>query len=291
MFVRVLLAMVCCFLLLPGCGAQESYRQSAPNVFLKSANPADSSPNELALADDAALGEPKSNESQQRIIYTASISLVVKDFATTKQEIDRLLKQTNGFIANFQEDRIYGDQRHGHWVVRVPVTAFHGFTTELASLGVAESQSINGQDVTEEFVDLEARLKNQRVLEERIIKLLDDRTGDIKDIIAVEEQLARVRGEIERMEGRLRYLKDRTSLTTVTIDVREDKTYVPPAPPTLASRVASSWTGSLGGLQKFAENALVVVVALVPWAFVLLVVLVPFSWYLRRRFSIGKSTS
>jgi hypothetical protein len=276
-------------LLFSACGGPEmSYTggSAAESSLLPTEAPADSPT--PATANNPA--DPL-RANTQRIIYTGEIRLVVKDFDSAKAEIDRLLQKAEGFIANFAEDRVYGDQRHGHWVVRVPVPAFQGFLDELASLGVAESQGIDGQDVTAEYIDLEARLKNQRVLEDRMLKLLEDRSGEIKEIIAVEEQLARVRGEIEQMEGRLRYLKDRTELTTVTIDVREDKSYVPPAPPTLAARVTSSWTDSLTGLRQFGESALVILVGAIPWLLVLAVIVLPAVWGVRRKLRGGSKVS
>ncbi len=81
--------------------------------------------------------------------------------------------------------------------------------------------------MTEQYIDLTARLKNKRRLEERILKLLEDQTAEIKDVIEVESQLGRVREEIEVLEGRLRYLTDQIDLTTVTITVREDRSYTP----------------------------------------------------------------
>jgi len=266
-----------------GCGPQSSFSGGNEAMYAVQADPATA-----VTPDDSASMQPPNEAApartaKQRIIYTGNISIVVKDFAKTKTEIDSLLKAVDGHVSNFQEDRTYGDRRHGHWVVRVPVSEFHDFVDKIAKLGVAEKQSIDGQDVTEEFVDLEARLKNQRVLEERMLKLLEDRSGEIKEIIAVEEQLARVRGEIERMEGRLRYLTDRTELTTVTIDVREDRDYVPPAPPTLAARVAGAWGDSLGGMKVFGENLLIVVVAAVPWLLLIGLFVVPAALIVRRK--------
>jgi hypothetical protein len=100
----------------------------------------------------------------------------------------------------------------------------------------------------------------------------------------VETELARVREEIERMEGRLRYLKDRVELTTITISAREDVEYVPPQAPTFGGKVAATWGRSLSAMQQAAEGVALAAVALFPWLVVLAIFLAPLAiWWSRRR--------
>ncbi len=95
-------------------------------------------------------------------------------------------------------------------------------------------------DVTEEYIDVEARLANSKRLEERIVELLEERSGKLADILEIERELARVRETIERIEGQLRYLSNQTSLATITIELREQKDYVPPEPISFASQSKAS---------------------------------------------------
>ena len=108
--------------------------------------------------------------------------------------------------------------------MRIPVPQFQRFVEETSRLGVSERREIQSDDVTEEYVDLEARLANKQQLEARLLELVAKRTDEIKDVIAVEAELSRVREEIERMQGRLRYLTDRVALTTVEITAYERAT-------------------------------------------------------------------
>ena len=137
--------------------------------------------------------------------------------------------------------------------------------------------------MTEEYVDLEARIANKQRLEKRILELLEDSDGKITDIIEVERELARVRGEIEQMEGRLRYLTNRTKLTTVAIVAREQRDYVPPEAPTFLGRTRQAWDNSLLSLRNFGEDLAVVVVLAFPWLLTLSVFVLPTLWYARRR--------
>jgi hypothetical protein len=219
----------------------------------------------------------------RKIIYDANVTLVVKDMADTETQIAKLLKQVNGYIAEASVDRRQGEQLTGRWKVRVPVAQFDTFLEAVSKLGVAESRNQTAQDVTEEFVDLEAQIANKKRLEERIVALLKDSSGKIKDVIEVEHELSRVRGEIEQMEGRLRYLTNRTDFTTVSISARVEENYVPPAAPSFSSRIAQAWHLSLDALRVFCEEVVVAIVWVFPWLAVICIVTIPALLVVRKR--------
>ncbi len=124
---------------------------------------------------------------------------------------------------------------------------------------------VGSQDVTEEYFDLEARIRNKQEEEKRLLKHLADSTGKLEDILKVEAELTRVRGEVEQMQGRLRFLANRADLSTVTITATELKNYTPPQPVTLATQINTTFFGSLNALIALGESLLLVVIALVPW--------------------------
>ena len=164
----------------------------------------------------------------------------------------------------------------------MPVPQFDKFVEEAGKLGVAQSRDITSEDVSEEFVDLTARLKNKQQLEARLLELVAKRSDEIKDILALEAELSRVREEIERMQGRLRYLTDRVALTTVELAAYERQDYKPPEAPTFAAHVSQTFSDSLEGLRKFGEALVLVVVALTPWVIALTVVIAVPLWVLVR---------
>jgi Na+-transporting methylmalonyl-CoA/oxaloacetate decarboxylase gamma subunit len=217
----------------------------------------------------------------------------VADFSQTESEVSELITKFGGYIAESKVDRTRGTQRTAKWVVRVPVDQLEEFLDAVVEIGVPETRDTNAQDVTEEYVDLEARIKNKREIERRVLKLLEDRSGDIKDVIAVESELGRVREEIERMEGRMRYLTNRISLTTVTITAREQQNYVPPQAPTFAAQIGQTWSGSVRTLKDFGQGLVLFVVGLAPWLPVLAFLVVPVVWLVRRlrRRPIGQPLS
>lgn len=251
---------------LPGCGrAYEGPSSEMPPAGEASTQAGDSG---AAFADkpaEAAEDASRAATRERKIIYNTSIELVVEDYQEFEKQIAQLVEQYGGFVAQAETRRRYSDRQSGTWTIRVPVDQYARFLTSVTSLGFAESRRENAQDVTEEFVDIEARVRNKRELESRIITMLEERTGKLADVLEIERELSRVREEIEVMEGRLRYLSDRTSLATITISCREEEKYTPPEAPTFRSRISRSWRGSLGALTTTGENLLVALVATVPW--------------------------
>jgi uncharacterized coiled-coil protein SlyX len=221
--------------------------------------------------------------AKRKIIYDTQLTLIVEDISATEQQISDLVKELEGYIAEASVDRTEGENITGRWRLRIPVAKFDAFLAAASKLGVVENRTQTTQDVTEQFVDLEAQIANKKKLEERIVKLLEDTAAQLKDVIEVERELARVRGEVEQMEGRLRYLTNRTDLASVSITARVEKNYVPEAAPELEKRMQTAWEGSLEKLKTFGEQVLVAAVYAAPWMAVVIILLVPACWYISRR--------
>ena len=276
------LYLLCCGLLL-GCGNSGSFDAArAPTAEPVSANDSQPSTDSITTISTEAVSTPQEN-AKRKIIYNANVSLVVEDLSVVEAALPELIEQYSGFLANSSVNHRSGTQRTGRWQARVPVAGYQAFLAALSKLGVPENVEQTAVDVSEEFVDLNARIANARRLESRVVQLLDDKSGKIKDVIEVERELARVRGEIEQMEGRLRFLTDRTALSTVTITVREEHDYVPPEAPTFVSRITTAMDDSWQGLLSFGKNAIVAVVFALPWATAGAVILSPAMWTYRRR--------
>jgi hypothetical protein len=212
--------------------------------------------------------------------------VIVGDFSSAEEQLSRLIKEHHGIIAKSEISGSSGSPRSGQWKVRVPVDEFEDFVKGAANLGVPQKNTTDSQDITEEYYDLEARIKNKKVEEERLRKHLDQSTGKLEEILAVERELSRVRGEIEHQEGRLRLLANLASLTTVTVAIQEIKNYVPPQAPTFAANIANTFSDSLGLLAAFGRGLVLVGAALVPWLVILLILAVPVGlviWWRRSR--------
>jgi hypothetical protein len=130
-------------------------------------------------------------------------------------------QQLGGYVANATVTSGREQQRGATLEVKVPAVRFDDLISGLRPLGRLENVNVTAEDVGEEFVDVTARIANAKRLEERLIDLLATRTGKLQDVLNVERELARVREEIERHEGRLRYLKSRTALSTLSVALHE----------------------------------------------------------------------
>ncbi len=219
---------------------------------------------------------------QRKIIYTADVALVTESLDNFRSRLTSSLEQYQGFIAAQQLTGRSGSQRVGAWTVRLPVDRFSKFLEELARWGELERESIQSDDVTEEFVDVESRLKNKRVEEERLLNILKTQTDGLEHVLAVERALQEVREQIERMEGRQRYLTDKTELTTITITVREVQDYVPPQPATFGTQISRTFQLSLHHLAEAGRFAILAAVAISPWLVPLVVAALPLGWFYRR---------
>jgi hypothetical protein len=149
----------------------------------------------------------------------ASVEVAKLDPAIVK--LRQLAAQLGGYIANSSMSSGRDQVRSAMLEIRMPAQRFDQAISGLNTLGKVESVNATAEDVGEEYVDITARVTNAHRLEERLIDLLATRTGKLQDVLSVERELARVREEIERYEGRLRYLKSRVATSSLTVTVHE----------------------------------------------------------------------
>lgn len=222
---------------------------------------------------DPGVGQPlpSSDTLQRKIIYTADVELVVEEFNSIPSKVETLVEEFEGYVAGSTVTGAPGHPRSGQWTIRVPVQRYGKFLTAVQKLGEVHRVSSDSKDVSEEYYDLEARIGNKKKQETRLLELLADATGKLEEVLSVERELARVREEIERMEGRVRVLNDLTSLTTVELTINEIKDYVPEEAPTYATRVRRAFEGSVDLLVSAAVELSIVVIAVLPWLGVLLI--------------------
>ena len=176
--------------------------------------------------------------AQQRdryLIRNATLTVETDDARRATEELVAATQRTGGYVADLREHVDALGRRSVTLQIRVPAKQFESTMLELEALGKVLEKQVSTEDVTEQFVDAEARTRNLKRTEERLLEHLE-RTGMLEDVVKVERELTRVREEIERLEGRLRYLSHRTAFSTLTITLREK----PKAEPVLPARTFSS---------------------------------------------------
>ena len=220
----------------------------------------------------------------RRIIYDAQIDLVVEDLEPSADRLVELVGQHEGYIAEQDLSGTPGSRRNGRWKLRVPVERFEDLVQDVLAMGELQRHQRSSQDVTEEFYDIEARVRNKRVEESTLLEILEDRSGVLEDVLKVEIELSRVRGEIEQLEGRLRVLEALSSLATVTLSLREREDYAPspPVAPDFGTRIARVWAASIADLRDLGEGLVLFAVGLTPWLPLILIGLAVLLLLLRR---------
>ena len=243
-------------------------------------------PGRQPAGDDAAPaggGKPAAgnvSDTERRIIFSGQLEVVVKDFDAARAQLARLVGEAQGYFSKTEVTEGAGSRRTGVFTVKVPAARFQPTADAVSKLGVAVRNGTDSQDVTEEFVDVQARVRNLKVEEETFNRLLKDAAGRLDDVFKIREQIRQVRGDIERAEGRLKLLTALTALSTIQVVLREEANYVPPtvepppAPPTFGGRIGAAFAGSVDLLRQVGETVAIVVTAAAPWLpFVALAVL------------------
>jgi hypothetical protein len=209
--------------------------------------------NEAELQQSASvppLWSDASDPSGRLIIRTGQAGIEVDSLEPALDLLRMTATRIGGFVGNANIQTGRNQVRQATVEIKVPAGRFDDLTDRLRPLGRVEFRNVGAEDVSEEFVDLTARTANARRLEERLLELLATRTGKLQDVLSVERELARVREEIERMEGRLRYLKARAQLSTLSVALHEPPPLVSPTSGRnpLAQAVREAWRNFVGML-------------------------------------------
>ncbi|MGO8900028.1 MAG: DUF4349 domain-containing protein [Isosphaeraceae bacterium] len=238
----------------------------------------------FSSADFGVQAPVNSAALSRKIIYDGEIDLIVKDVDPIAKQVVIFIQDARGYIAEQSTTGSLGSQRSMRWKLRVPVDQFESLVQKVVALGELERNTRTSQDVTEQFYDIEARIKNKKAEEKSLTKILDERTGKLEDVLKIETELSRVRGEIEQLEGKIRVLENLSSLATLTLSVREREKFEPP-PPAVAdfpTQIARTWENSLRGLINLGKAFILWAVDWVLWI-PLLIVAGLLAWIILRR--------
>lgn len=230
------------------------------------------------MANPTPSATPPPAIQNRKIIYTADLTVQVKQLDPAVAKARELIEQAGGYVSNLQQSG--GSlSRYATLTLRVPVERFEELVGGLAAMGTVTDKSISTDDVTEQWVDIDARLRNLKREEERYLAILQQ-ANKVTDLLEIERELARVRGEIEQTEAQFRALQDRVALSTITLTLQ--------LPPEVeASAESGSWFAEVGGnaaalfvnFAKFLGALLIYLVALAPfWGGLWLLI-----WWIRRR--------
>jgi hypothetical protein len=214
----------------------------------------------------------------QKIIRTARIDLEVKDVPATRDALQAIATANGGYVGSLSMERYSGDRLSASLVMRVPAPAFEQALSSIAALGTLKSQSVQADDVTEEYVNLQARraaLANQLVQYQRIM----EKAENVSEILEVQQQIERVQVEIDRIDGRLKYLNNRIDYATITVSFREPEPVGAGSGPSVTSVINESIAGFLG----VSAALFILLVSLIPLVILVLIAYGIYRWWKGRK--------
>ena len=192
---------------------------------------------------------PPTDPSGAMLIRNGRATIEVRRLDDAVTRLRQATTQLGGFVANTAILGGKDEHRSATLEIRVPSAQFDAAVAALAGLGKVESVSATVQDVGDEYVDLGARVANARHMEARLVEMLARRTGRLSDALTVEQELRRVREEIERYDARLKWLERRTSLSSIEITLREPMSVLDQRGPSpIAEAFGEAWRRAVGVL-------------------------------------------
>lgn len=205
--------------------------------------------------------DPLTSTADRKIVQTASLRLQVKEVGGSFEEVGRIATGAGGFVAS-SSFAFQGEQQVASMTIRVPATRYQDVLREVRALGAkVDSETSNASDVTEEYSDLTARLRNLEATEGQLLQLLGQ-ARNINEVLQVQDRLNSVRAEIERVKGRMALLDKLSDLATITVHLRPVVAVAKAdtGGVDLGAKVSEAWQSSLDFLGGIAAGVLTVVV-------------------------------
>ncbi len=256
------------FALLVGCAgaSYESAADSAPAFAVDGRGVGGQPMSEVAEKSGEMAGELAVD---RKLIKTGQLRVVVDEYEPLHTALAARLDELGGFVADSDLNHHAGRVSWATLTVRVPADRFDELLSWTEAQVEVQSLNVDTQDVTERWTDVRARIDNNKRTEQRLLELLKTDTAKLEDVLAVERELSRVRGEIEAAEGQMRVLSDQVGLATLTLNVSVRADYEPEIAVAYHAKLGSALTGSLDAMGEVAAGLGIVAVAMAPWLLVL----------------------
>lgn len=234
------------------------------------------------VADVAQLNEAIP-QKQPQLIKKARMTVIVKSLDKSIDTVKKIINQKQGYLLSLEQTQIDdSDSRPSATVqMRVPQNALEITVDELAELGIVQSRNISAEDVGEQIVDSQARLSNLRRTESNLQKIMD-KSGSVKDILSVAQELSQVREQIERITAQLKSLQNQVAYSTITLDLRAAVS-ITSNQPGLPSQIQDTWNNSTNSFGAFTVGLMKLGIWLIVYTPYLLILVVA-GYFLKRKY-------
>lgn len=223
--------------------------------------------NQLAGRASDAIKSASTNVPQTpQLVKTAELSLRLESIDKAMVQLRQIVRSKQGDIYDFQDDRLpeNGRNHQATLMLKVPSTDLENTLAEIAKLGRLESQGIKSEDVSQQLVDTDARLKNLRQQEDLTRKIMD-RSGSVKDILAVSKELSAIREQIERLDATVKNLRQQVAYSTINLRIEESQSTIPTGD-AFGIQVQETWKNSTHAAGSLATTLALGLLWLVPFA-------------------------
>jgi hypothetical protein len=226
-------------------------------------------------AGNSDSSNPENENIEQKIIKNGNLKFETNNLETTYEQIKTAIKKGGATIQNDSEGKDYGTI-YRRITVRIPSENFDAFIKDISTgVDYFDNKEISAQDVTEEYIDIDARLKAKKKLENRYLELLSKATK-MSEMLAIEAQLSAIREEVEAKEGQLRYLQSQVSLSTITIEFYKTVAEESGVTISYGTKIWNAITSGFYGISSFFLTLLEI------WPFI--IIATTLFYFIRKRF-------
>ncbi len=273
-----------------GC-AKSSYLESLQENTADQAAPGYSGSSDQGMENDAAESSPDYtkmaqavSDQERKVIQNAGMVLAVSDVSQAMDKIIKISQDNQGYTVSSNlsrgDDWVSGDVN-----IKVPSARLNSVMEAIAALGEIKDKNISTQDVNEEYYDSQARLTVLKKKEERLLALIDQ-AKTIEEIISVENELTRARSDIEVLQGRLNYLENATSYSSISISLKQTAAAAVEVPEGILAEAVQGFIDSANGVAAFLSGFFIFLIAFIPWAILIALIILIFRT-LKRKYHWG----
>lgn len=205
------------------------------------------------------------------VIKTGTMNLETEKYDESINQISDYVKKAGGFISNSSSQVNASGKKQGAITIRITSDKYDAMVKDMSNFGKVLNSQINGSDVTSEYIDLQARMNTQSELEKRLLTLLNDKTAKLIDVVSVEEKLASVRESIEKIQGRMKFLKNQTDFSTLTVSVYEPSLMTTSSGGGFFYEIGRGFSKGLKGFTEILSGMITFFIALMPVVILLII--------------------
>lgn len=292
------LSLVSC-LAVAGCGSPETHLAEKMQPQAAKSAPTASAPEAAADSGNATPDNPTLEVPAPipNLIQKAALTLIVESSDEVVSTVSAIVKQQQGYFVDLQDNR--SDSRNGlqnvSMQIRIPQSKLEGTLEKFAQLGTVKSQSRTAEDVSEQLVDLDARLRNLRKQEELLLKIMEQRSGSVAEILNVAQELSSIRQSIEQIDAQRKNLQTQVSYATIYLNLEAPAAIAPELKRPVTLQFKETWEDATSSVKNLTFTLLKMGIWVLSFSPYLAIVLLGFYGYRRfqkqRRQNVGAANS